>query len=446
MQDGKIDGRSDGAADGVADRSETREHGRVGTGQGAPGIEPLLGDGIYQRGKGVAAGQDQVLDGPPVPRRVLGGEERRHPRHVGRGHRGPAEYGVGVPRSRTENLAPGRSQMHGPPAEIRERRQRVGPCRGGHREDVRERVAGGIRRRGVVVRELIARGDDEEDPARSVRLDGVEQGLGKSAAAPAVIGRDDIDPAILHELHVLQAIDCIGRGPGTRGAQELARHEADRPVDSDDAEAVVPDGADRAGDMGAVVVVVHGIRVVVGGVDAEAVVDLPVPVVVDPVAIAVRLVAEHVRGQVRVRVVDPRVDHRHDDVFAPRRHVPRREGIDVCTRGPAVLARILEPPETAEARIVGSPPRLDDPVGLRIEDVGTAPVEFEGLFDVHPGRDAHGLKAFDDLEALVGVGAHQRVSQGSVDRQRRGAELYQDGVGSVAGRRLAKRAGVRDEQ
>src|SRR5438093_8774142 len=45
------------------------------------------------------------------------------------------------------------------------------------REDVRERVAGGIRRRGVVVRELIARGDDEEDPARSVRLDGVEQGL-----------------------------------------------------------------------------------------------------------------------------------------------------------------------------------------------------------------------------------------------------------------------------
>src|SRR2546422_817175 len=92
VQDREIEGRPDGVADSVADRGEAREDGRVRTGQGAPGIESLLGDGSRrQRGDGVAAGQDQVLDGPPVTRRVLGLQQRSHPGDVRRGHRRPAE-------------------------------------------------------------------------------------------------------------------------------------------------------------------------------------------------------------------------------------------------------------------------------------------------------------------------------------------------------------------
>ena len=279
-------------------------------------------------------------------------------------------------------------------------------------------------------------------------LDGVEQGLGEPAAAPAVAGGNDIDPAVLHELHILEAVDRIGGGTGTRRTQELARHESDGPVDADDPDGVVPDRADRAGHMAAVagVGVVHGVGIVVGGVDAEAVVHLAVAVVVDPVAVAIRLVAEHVRGQVRMSVVDPGIDHGHDDVAAPRGDVPRLGGVDVRIRDPAVLARVVEAPETAEARIAGNDLGVDDPVGLRVEDVGTAPVEFDGVFDVHPGGDSHGLKAFDDLEALVRVGADQRVGERLVRRQRRGLEPHKNGVRSMAGRRLGSGAGIREEQ
>ena len=340
--------------------------------------------------------------------------------------------------------------MNGPPPEVRERRQRIRPRRGRHRDDVGEIVGGGIERLRVVVgpRVGIPGGGDEEDPPVEVGLDGVEQGLGEPAAAPAVAGGNDIDPAVLHELHILEAVDRIGSAPGARRAQELARHESDGPVDADDPDGVVPDRADRAGHMAAVagVGVVHGVGIVVGGVDAEAVVHQAVAVVVDPVAVAIQLVAEHVRGQVRVSVVDPGIDHGHDDVAAPRGDVPRLGGVDVRIRDPAVLARVVEAPETAEAWIAGNDLGVDDPVGLRVEDVGTAPVEFDGVFDAHPGGNSHGLKAFDDPEALVRVGADQRVDERLVRRQRRGLEPHKNGVRSMPGCRLGSGAGIREEQ
>src|SRR5207244_13466788 len=89
------------------------------------------------------------------------------------------------------------------------------------------------------------------------------------------------------------------------------------------------------------------------------------------------------RGQVRVSVVDPGVDHGHGDVAAPRGDVPRLGGVDVRIRDPAVLARVVEAPETAEAWIAGNDLGVDDPVGLRVEDVGTAPVEFDGRSEEH---------------------------------------------------------------
>src|SRR2546430_6913407 len=58
---------------------------------------------------------------------------------------------------------------------------------------------------------------------------------------------------------------------------------------------------------------------------------------------------------------------------------------------------------------------------------------------VHPGGNSHGLKAFDDPEALVRVGADQRVDERLVRRQRRGLEPHKNGVRSMAGDRKSTR-------
>ena len=322
--------------------------------------------------------------------------------------------------------------MDGPPPEVRERRPGVGPRGGGHRDDVREIVAGGVERRGVIVRRLVPRRGNEEDPARSVSLDGVEQGLGKPSAAPTVAGRYDVDPSILHELDIFQAVDRIVSRTGPRGVQELARHDADGPVDANDPDAVVPDRPDRARDMGAVGIVVHRVGVIVEGVDTEAVVDVTVAVVIDSVTVAILRVAEHVRGQVLVRVVDSRVEHGHDDVAAPGAHVPGSNDIDVCMGHPAARAGIGQSPEIAEAWIVGSGLALDDPVRLRIDDIGRRLVEGEGFFDIHPGRKFHRVKAVDEREILVRIGTDERVSERLVFGPGRCLEPHEDGVWRVA--------------
>src|SRR2546430_12731252 len=100
-----------------------------------------------------------------------------YPGDVGRGHRRPAEHAIGIARCRTEDRRARSAEVDRLAAEVRERRQGVGARRGRHRNDVREIVAGRVERRRVVVRAVVPRGGDEEDPALQKRLDGVEQGL-----------------------------------------------------------------------------------------------------------------------------------------------------------------------------------------------------------------------------------------------------------------------------
>src|SRR5207245_9001017 len=97
-----------------------------------------------------------------------------------------------------------------------------------------------------------------------------------------------------------------------------------------------------------------GVAVCAAGVDAEAVVHLAVAVVVYPVAVAIQLVAEPVRGQVRVSVVDPGVDRGHDAVAAAGRDVPGFGGIDVRIGDPAALASVVKSPESAEGWVIRS--------------------------------------------------------------------------------------------
>ena len=198
--------------------------------------------------------------------------------------------------------------------------------------------------------------------------------------------------------------------------------------------------------MGAVARVIPGIRVVVRRVDTDAIVDHAVAVVIDPVGDAVARAAIHVAGQVLVVVVDARVDHGHHDVAAPGGDVPRLHRVDVRVGHAATLARVVEAPEAAEARIVGRRLMLDDPVGLRVEDRGMATIVPERVLDPHSTREAHSMQVLDDREALVNSGADRRVRERLLGRRRRRLEAHQDRIGAVPGRRLGRDAERWEEQ
>ena len=89
------------------------------------------------------------------------------------------------------------------------------------------------------------------------------------------------------------------------------------------------------------VVIIHRIRVPICHVNTEAVIDVTVAVVIDPVAVAVGRVVKHVGGQVRVSVVDAGIDHGHYGIAAAGGDVPGGGGIDFSEAVKAAKARIV---------------------------------------------------------------------------------------------------------
>ena len=168
--------------------------------------------------------------------------------------------------------------------------------------------------------------------------------------------------------------------PDPLALEELERHDLHVPVHSRDADAVVADRPDRAGDVRAVAVVVHAGCCRRRRNPSRAVVDEAVAVVVDAVGGEFFAgVRPDVGGQVGVDVVDARVDHRDDDAALPRGDVPSFGRIDIGVRRAARLAGIVQVPERAEARVVGKG-RLgaQQVVGLGIFDERTGPQGREG--------------------------------------------------------------------
>ncbi len=147
------------------------------------------------------------------------------------------------------------------------------------------------------------------------------------------------------------------------------------------AEAVVGARRERAGHVRAVLANGGGVVVVVGEVPAPEVVDLAVAVVVDvvrlPAGAALARVDEHVGREVGVVRDDAAVHHGHAHRGAQARaQVPGLWGIDVRVRqardAPHLLARVVEPPEVGEARVVGDGVLVDDRVRLGVEHVRVA--------------------------------------------------------------------------
>src|SRR5262249_36200554 len=131
----------------------------------------------------------------------------------------------------------------------------------------------------------------------------------------------------------------------------------DVPVDPGDAEGVVPRGADGAGGVGAVGVVVERIGVVVDEVVAVVVVGEPVVVVVDAIIGDLPRVVPHVGGEVGVVVVDARVDVGDGDAAAAGGEVPGLGRVDVGVWGAVAqagdeLPGVVHAVELPERRVV----------------------------------------------------------------------------------------------
>src|SRR5262249_38854679 len=296
--------------------------------------------------------------------------ESHGPGHVRGGHRRAAIRPVLPVRQRAVDANARSGDVHRRAAEVGEARQVVGAV--GRRDgyDVVPGVVGRVERAGVVVRPVVAGGGDAGAPGGRGLVDG--GGGGGSSPAAAVTVVDDLGPA---SDRVVQGADGVAHVPAARGVEELEGHELCVPVDPGDADPVVADGPDRPGDVGAVAVVVHRVRVIVGEVVPVDVVAVAVAVVVDAIARDLARVGPDVRGQVRVVVVDAGVNHGDDGVAGAGAGVPGLRGVDVGVGDAAVGAGVVEPPEVVEARVVRGAGDGDAVVRLDKRHAGPTPEE-----------------------------------------------------------------------
>ena len=221
----------------------------------------------------------------------------------------------GVRRPRAQDVRARRREVDRFGAEVGEVRKGVVLARRGNADQIDRGVVARVRREVVVVLPVVPGGDDEERrPGGSI--DRVLHQLRVAAASEARV----------HDLGAVRGgiREAVRDGRiGSAGRPEHAyRHERDGPVHAGDADAVVPAGADRSGDVRPMALFVSGVGVVCEEVVAR----------------------DHVLREVRVVVGDTSVDDGDLDATATGGDVPGLGRVDV------VVARLIQAPKLAEPR------------------------------------------------------------------------------------------------
>ena len=353
------EGRADRDAEAVA-RSVENDLRSVGAGHRFRGVQASSRHGL--------AGESRVgIDRPEQERlqrvrrcvREHGLGEGGRARDLRSGHRGPVEREVEAAGNRRHDPHARRSEIDRRPAVVRERRQPVLVVGGRHGDERVRRPRGRICRRDFVAVSVVPGGGDEQHALARGVVDCVLECHVRVGAAPGVVRELR---AVIRR--VQRGADGVRRRARPRCVDELQRHEADVPVDTDDADAVVPGRADRPGDVGAVEVVVGGVVVAVHEVPAAPVVDVAVPVIVHSVralgtrdrrigrAAVLARVHPLLAREIGMAEVDAAVDNGDRDVLAPRRHVPGLRGVDVGIDLAAALPGVVQAPQLAERRVV----------------------------------------------------------------------------------------------
>jgi hypothetical protein len=262
---------------------------------------------------------------------------------------------------------------------------------GRHADDVGHRQAGRDGGAEFIGECAVVAGSGHEEHARIGRgLDRILQRLGEEHAA-AVVGK--AAPAVVGDLgaHVGRVEDGVDRIRGEAvaiGGDELERHDPGAPSHAHHAAAVVAHRTDGAGHVRAVAVVVHRVAVAVGEVVAVHIIDVAVAVVVNTIAGDLARVRPDVRGEVGVRVVDTRVDHRDDHVGGLGDGVPGLGGIDVGIVAPAGLPGVVQAPE-AGVEVVGRGLHAQQRIGRHRFDLAVAQQAFVRARQVGTRRERH---------------------------------------------------------
>ena len=126
-----------------------------------------------------------------------------------------------------------------------------------------------------------------------------------------------------------------------------------------------------------------------------------VTIVVQPVAGNLSGVVPDVVGQIRVGVVDARVQYHQQNVATPGADVPGLFRAAVGSGGSLGLAMVVQAPLFVEACVIGEHRGLDQVVGLGVEDMGMAAKAFQGLFSVQEISMDEGNPLQDELTAFL---------------------------------------------
>ncbi len=150
----------------------------------------------------------------------------------------------------------------------------------------------------------------------------------------------------------MKRVEGVRRGAASVGVEKSERHDAALPRDSGNAQAVVADGGNGSGDVGAVRVGVGGVVVFAEEVPAVDVIDVSVAIVIDAVEFF-QGVDPDVRGEIGMGDIHAGIDDADDDGGGARGDIPGFGGVDIGIGDAAGLACVVEAPEGREACVIG---------------------------------------------------------------------------------------------
>jgi hypothetical protein len=357
------------------------------------------------------------------------------------GHRCTAEEAVRTAGEGAEHEDPRRRKVHTCWSHVGEQRFSVIRVGGGDGKDVGVVERGGVEGEEIDGDPFVSGGAHQEHIGIVCGLHGLFQSLGEWSHP------GDVDDVSADVDGVSKCINGVGDVTEPGGVQRPQRHDANLPGHARHANSVVTDRPRDPRDVSAVVVLIHGIRIIVDEVPSEYVVHETVVVVIQTVVRDLQGIAPDVVRQIGMRVVHAGVHHGQDHVAAPGAHRPRRLGADVRARGSLRLPDVAQAPLFRKPRVVRESRGGDEVVRLRVGHQGMAAIAGQGRFGADAVAQGEVLDAAEQPSGLLDA----EVVPESLPLERRGLvpELDQDLAGTVRrqyvacaarGRRVCRRS------
>ena len=246
---------------------------------------------------------------------------RQHARNVWRSHRGSRRHSVAARIAKRASTRRHCGQganarggdIHIRHAVIREVRPQVIRVGGKHRDDPAVVVGTWIHWSDVRIRSAVAGGTNIDNSRGFYGGHGVLQRHAVPITAPGVAGDPNVEPLLLQDENLVEAQYGIGNVSASVGIEKFAGEELCTPIYAGHALTVIGHGANRSRHMSAMSIIVLA-ACNAGAVNAGETVG------------AVSRIHPQIALQIRVRVIDARVDNGHDHIARAGLSVPGLRG------------------------------------------------------------------------------------------------------------------------